>query len=162
MERLNFCIVQLLLFHFTNTAFKFKSTSGFATCFWLALMYQMTVFCLTYLHRETTKMNINLTWQRINCKQEAIPLLISVGVREAEALIAESLSKWDTRLYVNCAMFGCGSSAPLASWATSLRKRFSITCSWIYFILLLDHQLLVLSVSKNKLFFSQDLRTQAL
>lgn len=68
-------------------------------------------------------MNINLTWQRINCKQEAIPLLISVGVREAEALIAESRSKWDTRLYVNCAMFSCGSSAPLASWATSLRNK---------------------------------------
>lgn len=55
---------------------------------------------------------MNLTWHRINCKQQAIPWLISVDVRKAEGLFAESRSKCETRLYVRSAMFSFASNKP--------------------------------------------------
>lgn len=64
-----------------------------------------------------------LTWHRTACAQHTGPYLMSAHVRKTDGLLTDSLSKWDSRLYVNWAMFrGFGCSLAVAWRASILRK----------------------------------------
>lgn len=65
----------------------------------------------------------HLTWHRTACAQPTGPCFMSTHDRKTDGLLTDSLSRWDSRLYVNWAMFrGFGCCLAWGWLASSLRN----------------------------------------